>query len=318
MTLQIRKFQPDDLPALADLINRAVTFDHEDGSTTLDDLRNRFERPYFDPQDNCLIALTADQHIAGYCTAELDPRVGQGWGEGYVDPDCRRQGIGRTLLRAADDRHGERADTQLAPELPLIVTRYCRDMNTGATKLFESEGYQIVRVTWVMHVDLAEPIDAPALPEGVTLRPFVRERDAYHVYEAVQTMFRDHWGFVSPPYDVWQNFMFPPNHQDSLWLVAVAGNGSPDDPIVGQCLCMHHQADDMGWVDSLAVRADWRKRGLGSALRCYLRRVECRLAKHDKRCGPLRAGGDACLPALSDFPQSAARRSGVNLEMTWK
>jgi mycothiol synthase len=266
MTIQIRKFQPDDLPALVDLINRAVAFDQQDGSTTLEDLRSRFERPYFDPQDNCLIALTADRRIVGYCTADLDPRVGQGWGEGHVDPDCRRQGIGRSLLRAADDRHRERAATQQLPELPMIVTRYCRDTNAGAVGLLESEGYQIVRVSWFMGIDSAAPVDTPPLPDGVTLRPFDRERDSRAVYEAQQAMFREHWGFISPPYEVWLNFMFPPDHQDALWLVAVAGDGAPDDPIVGLCLCMHHRDDGAGWVDALGVRADRRKRGLGSAL----------------------------------------------------
>jgi ribosomal protein S18 acetylase RimI-like enzyme len=265
--VRIRKFQPDDLPALVDVINRAAAFDQEDQFTTLEDLRCRFERPYFYPQDNCLIAAMGDK-IAAYCTAELDPRVGQGWGTGCVVPDLRRRGIGRMLLRAADDRHQERAQTELAPDLPLIITRFCRDTNTGTVNLLESEGYQIVRISWSMHIDLDGPVDAPPLPEGVTLRPFDRARDAYGVFEAEEEMFRHNWGFVAPPYEVWQNIWLDARHQDALWLVAVAGDGAPGDPIVGLCLCKPKGDDQpqMGWVDSLAVRADWRKRGLGSAL----------------------------------------------------
>jgi mycothiol synthase len=78
-------------------------------------------------------------------------------------------------------------------------------------------------------------------------------------------MFRHNWGFISPPYEVWRNIMLIPDHQDSLWLVAVAGDGAPDDPVVGLCLCKPH-GDGAGWIDSFAVHADWRRRGLGSAL----------------------------------------------------
>jgi mycothiol synthase len=301
MTIQIRKFQPDDLPALVDIINRAVAFDQQDGSTTLEDLHSRFERPYFDPQDNCLVAFTADRCVAGYCTAELDPRVGQGWGEGHVDPDYRHQGIGRSLLRAADDRHRQRVVTQVAPELPMIVTRYCCDTNAGAVKLLESEGYQIVRVSWFMEIDLTKPIDAPPLPEGVTLRPFGRERDSYAVYQAEQAMFREHWGFISPPYEVWLNFMFPPDHQDSRWLVAVAGDGAPDDPIVGLCLCMHHRDDDLGWVDALCVRADWRRRGLGSAL---LRQGFHTLRAHGFTCAGLSVDSENATNAVALYERA--------------
>jgi ribosomal protein S18 acetylase RimI-like enzyme len=297
MIIQIRKYRPDDLPALADVINRAVTFDQQDGVMTLEDLRNRFERPYFDPQDNCLIAVTADQHIAGYCTAELDPRVGQGWGEGHVDPDCRRQGIGRALLRAADDRHRERADTQLAPELPMIVTRYCGGTNTGATKLFESEGYQIVRVSWSMEIDLAGPIDAPPLPEGVTLRPFVRERDAYSVYEAVQTMFRDHWGFIAAlrslaklHVSIETPGLVMAGCCSGRWLAGRSHRRAV--PVYAPSRRPYGVGGFAGGACRLAqARPGQRVTAAGipdvEGARFYSRRAECRFGKHNKRCGPI-------------------------------
>jgi ribosomal protein S18 acetylase RimI-like enzyme len=185
-----------------------------------------------------------------------------------VDPAFRRQGIGQALLRAADERHRQRAESEVAPDLPLIVTRYCRDTNVGSCTLLESEGYQIVRVTWFMQIDLAAGVEVPPLPAGVSLRPFDRERDAFAVYQAEQAMFRDNWGMVSPPYEVWQSIMLDAHHQDSLWLIAVVGEGGPDDPVIGLCLSrpMGEDHPDTGYIDSLAVRSDWRGCGLGSTL----------------------------------------------------
>lgn len=262
MDIAIRTFHSDDLPALVDVINRAADADATDSHTTLDDLRARFERPYFYPEQNCFIAVLPTGEIAGYTTAELDPRVGKGWGSGYVDPAYRRKGIGRALIRAADARHLERGQHEVAPECSLSVTRHCRDTNEGPRALYESEGYAIARISWIMRIDFVGPVDEPPLPDGITLRPFDRDRDALAVWQAEQDVFRDNWGYIEPPFEVWQNFMFPAYHDDSLWIMAMDGG-----TIAGLCLCDPKRNDPAtGWINTLGVREAYRRRGLGSAL----------------------------------------------------
>ncbi|CAG0986709.1 partial Mycothiol acetyltransferase, partial [Anaerolineae bacterium] len=261
----IRPFEWDDLPAMVEVANRSIECNQEDQYVTLESLQENFNRPYFYPLANCFVALV-DGRVVGYTTAELDPRNGQGWGVGYVHPDVRRQGIGTALLRRADARHRERAPQELPAGMPIVCTRYTRDVNTPAVTLLENEGYHVARVTWFMRMKLDVPLAPPNLPEGITLRPFNLERDAYAVYEATNEFFKDNWGFVALPYDVWGHYNLRPQMDESLWLVALDG-----DQIAGICLCRPWGEGEpgLGWVAPLGVRSNWRKKGLGSALLRY-------------------------------------------------
>ncbi|HML23017.1 MAG TPA: GNAT family N-acetyltransferase, partial [Aggregatilinea sp.] len=229
--LTVRRFAWDDLPALLDVINTASAVDGDDQSDTLDGLRARFERPYFAPERNCLVAVTDTGALVGYCTADLDPTVGRGWGTGAVLPAYRGRGIGTALLRAADARHRERAETEMALDLSLSVRRFTRDSAASAVALLEREGYTAVRSSWFMHVDLAGLPEPPALPDGVTPRPFVAARDAQAVHAAENTIFGENWGYLPVPFEVWQHIRLSDGFDPGLWLVAVAAG-----EIVGLCL----------------------------------------------------------------------------------
>lgn len=299
-TTVIRTFQPDDLPALVDAINHSADHDETDARTTLDELRARFEWPYFYPEQNCLVALLPDGALAGYTTAELDPRIGRGWGRGCVDPAYRRRGIGRALIRAADARHLDRSKTEMAPDLPLSVTRHCRDTNSSLRALLESEGYAIARVSWIMRTELGDPVEVPPLPDGIALRPFERERDANAVWQAEQEFFRDHWGYVAAPFDLWQNFMFPPTHTNALWILAVDG-----DAIIGTCLAQpKHDDPATGWIDTVGVHEAYRRRGLGSAL---LRRGLAALQAHGFAAAELEVDSENTTNAVALYERAGMK-----------
>ena len=97
--ITIRPFTWDDLPALADVINASVEANGEDQFSNAADLRARFEQPYFGPLENVLVAVEQGGSIVGCVSAEMDPRVGKGWGFGHVHP----------ALPGAGDRDGAAA-----------------------------------------------------------------------------------------------------------------------------------------------------------------------------------------------------------------
>jgi mycothiol synthase len=263
--LTIRSYSPADLPALVEVVNRAVAHDGEDQYTSLDTLRAHSERFYVNPQDNWFVATTPDGRVIGFAAAEIDPRIGRGWGGGYVDPDFRRQGVGSRLLATVEERFRARAEAELAPEMPLVVTRACSDSNLAAHTLLERAGFKVVRLSWFMRIDLAGTVEAPLLPDGITFRPCDWDRDARAVFDAQEDFFRDNWGYSAPPFEIWQAIIHDEVPFDpTMWLVAVDGS----DQIVGLCLPRAKGAEypGVGWLDTVGVRADYRGRGLGSAL----------------------------------------------------
>ncbi|MGH2509753.1 MAG: GNAT family N-acetyltransferase [Ktedonobacteraceae bacterium] len=120
-------------------------------------------------------------------------------------------------------------------------------------------GLQENRRYWRMAIDLHEAPTEPTWPEGVTLRPFVPERDARAVFEMIETAFSDHWGHLPRSFDEWrQRKIERADFDAALWLIAYHG-----DQIVGGSLC---STGTQNWVETLGTLRAWRRKGLGLAL----------------------------------------------------
>jgi ribosomal protein S18 acetylase RimI-like enzyme len=135
-------------------------------------------------------------------------------------------------------------------------------------KLFDDMGYGYIRSSYRMLIDLDGPVPEPVWPEGITLRTYNPETDAEAVYRAVHESFRDHFGFVEEPFEEgfkrFKHFQIDyEGFEPTLWFLAMDG-----DEIAGISLCRPKSYDDpdLGWVGTLGVRRNWRKRGIGLAL----------------------------------------------------
>jgi ribosomal protein S18 acetylase RimI-like enzyme len=122
-----------------------------------------------------------------------------------------------------------------------------------------------------MLINMDAPVPDAELPEGITLQTFNSETDAEAVYHAENDSFRDHFGYVEQPFEEgfkrFRHFVLDAQDFDpTLLFLAMDGN-----EVAGINICQAHYFDDpdSGWVGTLGVRRQWRKRGIGLALLCH-------------------------------------------------
>lgn len=136
--------------------------------------------------------------------------------------------------------------------------------STNETLLRELErrGFELVRHSQRMEIDLRQPTREPDWPAGIELRTF-REGDERAVYETEHEAFRDSWEPEDETFEEWSHWMLePPAFAPDLWLLAWGG-----ESLAGVALCHAHPGrSELGWIRVVGVRRHWRRRGLGTAL----------------------------------------------------
>jgi mycothiol synthase len=198
---------------------------------------------------------------------------------GRVDPDFEGMGIGGWMLNWAEQRA-----LQSLPVVPAEL-RFAPRVGTyreaqRSKRLFEKFGYQHIRSSYHMLIEMDAPVPEPEFPAGITLRTYNPETDAEAVYRAEVDSFRDHFGYVEESFEEglkrWRYFWEQESFDPTLLFLAMDG-----EEIAGISLCPPHSFDDreMGWVGTLGVRRPWRKRGLGLALLRHSFNEFCRRGK---------------------------------------
>ena len=181
------------------------------------------------------------------------------YADGYVHPEFKGLGIGTTLLRAVEVR--AREDMQLAePDLAIFIRSTIDNKDEQGHSLHKTEGYFSIRYHWRMEIKLQEPPPAVTWPDGIELRPFVKDEHAVVVWQAQNEAFRDHWGSHDVTFEEFAHNRFDAARFDpTLWAIAWDGN-----EVAGFSINRFRMG--IGWIGTLGVRRPWRKKGLGLAL----------------------------------------------------
>lgn len=236
---------------------------------TAEELAVRLRHPteHFDPAHNVIVA-EVDGRMVGHADAEwIDTTDGlrEYRHGGNVDPEWRRRGIGRALLREAQRRMRELAATH-ETDRDRMLGLFTEDRQIGAAALARSEGYAPVRWFFEMERPLgAELPNLPALPAGIEVRAGTRE-EARTVWLADSEAFQDHWGGHDTSEGAFERWIEGPESDPSLWLVAWDG-----EQVAGAVINALYPGDaelglSRGWLDSVFTRRAWRRRGLAGAL----------------------------------------------------
>jgi mycothiol synthase len=256
----LRAPREEDIPAILTLLREvddAEFGQHDDW--TAEDIRHDWTT--IDPARDAWLILSPEGALAAYATV-FNQGSGKIFGDGYVHPTQHERGIGTATIHLCESHAHEMIDS--APEGVRVSIGFgANGLNKEASALFAHEGYAPIRNFFRMRIDMTEAPATPVWPESVTLRTLKTGDEALQdqraVFDAVEEAFADHWGHVPRNFEEWSERIRREDFDPTLWFIA-----EEDGQIAGVSLC--RRTPETGWLNTLAVRRPWRKRGLGMAL----------------------------------------------------
>jgi ribosomal protein S18 acetylase RimI-like enzyme len=265
----MRAYQPGDLHAVVDLLNRSEQAITGQNLTSPADFTAEMQSYGFDPGIDTVLILIESGTVIGYADlfADQDPVVRM---RSFlrVHPEYRSRDEWIALLEWTEARA-----RQLLPRAPagarVVLQNSVYAAETNEIAWLEVHGYQYVRSSYRMLIDLEKIDPQPLLPEGISLRPLENtEADLRAAAWVDHQAFLDHWGAVEQPFEVFyqkfkHRFETDPNNDLPACRLAFDGNTA-----VGLSICRPRTEEDAdkGWVSILCVLRSWRKRGIGQAL----------------------------------------------------
>lgn len=261
--LQVRTLRMEDAALIETFLNLCSQHDLGEAWSASGELAHEWQAPNFSIAESTY-ALFADEQLVAYAELwDIEPPYVRARGSLNVHPSWR----GRDLEAHLMDWLIETSKRNLAraPQTARVTLSVSPDARQRLLcALCERYGFQHIRSYYQMRLDMDAPPPEPMLPEGIALRTFVKGQDDRVAFEALDEAFQDHYGHLGGQFASFEHYVINNKLADySMWYLAMAG-----EQIAGLCLCFKHLSEDpeMGWVEDLAVRRPYRKRGLGLAL----------------------------------------------------
>ncbi len=263
----VRPCTSGDLEAVVNLMIDCDMATLGKAETTKEQILKDWQRPGLNQATDQHMVMTSDgSRIAGWVElASADKMVM--FIKIYVHPDYQTEGIGEYLYAWA-----ETAALNLVSKVPdesrIVIRSYshAKAIAVWYSDLLQAAGMQLIRHAWQMEMNLDVPPAAAVWPEGIKLKVFDSADDKRPIFAARRTAFKDQFGYVERPFEEeyaewlhrWEGAIVP-----GLWLLAMNG-----DVIAGVCMgrASYKGEEDRGWVASVGVLREYRRRGIGEAL----------------------------------------------------
>ncbi|MEU9690628.1 GNAT family N-acetyltransferase [Amycolatopsis japonica] len=261
-----RPLAPQDAEASADLLNAMETVDEIGENYTAEDTLQELVDPYADLERASLAAFDGDV-MAGYMKIRFKPsaeEIHRVFLDGGVHPAYRRRGIGGALVDAGVAA-AKVVHALHHPDAKLVVDVNRPECIAGLAELVRSRGFVPVRYFQRMEHSLAALSD-PVMPNAFTVEPWSERND--EDFRAVRNAaYRDYWGAVPMPAELWRNKITNQTFQpETSFLLREAGAA------VGMLVTMWWEADTeaTGVRDAhfmaIGTLREYRRRGVASAL----------------------------------------------------
>ncbi|WP_410662882.1 GNAT family N-acetyltransferase [Amycolatopsis sp. lyj-84] len=239
-TLTWRPLTREDAKASADLLNAMETVDGIGENYTEEDTLQELIDPYADLDRASLAAFDGDM-MAGYMKIRFKPsaeEVHRVFLDGGVHPGYRRQGLGTALVDAGVEA-AEVVHALHHPASKLVVDVNRPERIAGLAELLRSRGFAAVRYFQRMEQPLGGSLGDVGIPDGFRIEPWSERND--EDFRGVRNeAYRDYWGAVPMPVDLWKNKITNQTFRPEVsFLLREEATGAP----VGMLVTMFWEAD---------------------------------------------------------------------------
>lgn len=257
-----------DCAQVTDLLNACAQVLTGANEFSVEGLQSEWAQPGFDLSTSSLAAVTGEGRIVGYVDVwDMEEPPIKPFVFGRVHPAFEGQGIGTRLLQWAEERSRQVID-RVPAGARVAMKAGTPTRHQPSMQLLQAYGMAPARYSLEMTIDLAHAPQSPRWPEGISVQTHAGRDDALAVYRAYKDAWQDHRDAVvrdeEQDFPIWLHRMTTdPDYNADLWFLAVEG-----EEIVGVALCKPLAEIDpaLGWVETLAVRRPWRRRGVALAL----------------------------------------------------
>lgn len=259
----IRPATRGDLPEVVDLLNAYDVARTGAPDTSAADVQSDWDMPGFELTRDTWLAEAEKGAVVGYAYAGDQLRTGELEADAWVHPERAEPELADRLLALTERRARELAGERGYARPALDV--FCIGVDHVKRELLRRRGYELRRSVYRMAVDLVGDVRPRPAPPGLELRRFRAADDAEVMRRTMNEAFVDHFRRSEEPFEAWkQRLMGHPDFDPGLWLLAWDGGRA-----AGALIAFDH--GDLGWVQGVGVRREWRRRGLGTALltRCF-------------------------------------------------
>ena len=243
--LQTRPLTIEDAVPVANLMRASEVHDVGEALIDDEDIVGDWQRPSFDLASQSVGVLER-----GTLVAYAEVFKGR-YADATVHPDHRGRGIGSALAGWTQDRARTDGGTLVGQPVP---------SGGDAERLLEILGYHERWKSWVLELPGGSVIEPQPLTPGYAIRE-MRAGDERAAYQLIEDAFNE-WPDRQPStFDDWAaGVVLRPGFEP--WQLRLVCDGV-DTPVGVSFLIL---SGDCGYVDTLAVRADQRGRGLARAL----------------------------------------------------
>jgi mycothiol synthase len=243
VTVEVREARVDEAAQIADLLNEHAQAVFGETEIAEGEVRHWFTLPEIRVQ-----VAERDGRLVGY--ADSVPRGKEGRTE--IDVRTRDRDAALALLHGA-------LEAAHTPSARAVV----QGDDAILRQVVEEDGWRPVHRSYQMRIELGDDLPEPDWPAGISVR-VLEPGDERRLHEANELAFAEDWDFRPQTFEQWRNDAFGRDNADhSLsWLAEDA------DELAGYSLNAWHASEDpeFGWVGSLGVLPEYRRRGLGAAL----------------------------------------------------